>query len=84
MYIIAIGWLYITVLMAATEKTVLAGVLSLFFYGLAPVALMLWIFGTPARRRARLAAERRQAESAEPVVGEVLSDKNRGHAQHDQ
>jgi hypothetical protein len=56
MYIIVIAWLYITVLMAATETSLIAGVLTLFFYGLAPVGLFVWIFGTPARRRARMSA----------------------------
>jgi hypothetical protein len=52
MHIIAIGWLYVTVLMALTEQSVVAGVLTFVFYGLAPVALVLWLLGTPARRRA--------------------------------
>lgn len=51
MYIIAIGWLYVTVLMALTETSVVSGVLSFLFYGLAPTALLLWLFGRPMRRR---------------------------------
>lgn len=50
MYIIAIAWLYITVLMAATEKTITAGVLTFMFYGLLPCALLLWILGVNHRR----------------------------------
>ncbi|EXI80930.1 MAG: hypothetical protein AW10_01543 [Candidatus Accumulibacter appositus] len=59
MYIIAIGWLYVTVLMALTESSVVAGILSLSFYGLLPTALLLWIFGGPTRRRraARMASK---------------------------
>lgn len=57
MYIILIGWLYVTVLMAATEESVVAGVLSFVFYGLAPTALFLFVFGTPARRRAKHRAQ---------------------------
>ncbi|MEY3883949.1 MAG: hypothetical protein RLZZ379_1227, partial [Pseudomonadota bacterium] len=38
MYIIAIAWLYVTVLMAATEKTVVAGIFTFIFYGLLPCA----------------------------------------------
>ncbi|HTJ96998.1 MAG TPA: hypothetical protein VL381_05975 [Rhodocyclaceae bacterium] len=91
MYIILIGWLYVIVLMAAAEASLAAGLLTLVFYGLAPVALFLWIFGTPARRRARIeAAESRlpqQAaqESTSPVVvSEVLGDIDRSDTQHDQ
>ncbi len=48
MYIIAIAWLYVTVLMAATESSFVGGVLTLLLYGLAPLALFVWLFG---RRR---------------------------------
>jgi hypothetical protein len=51
MYVIAIAWLYVTILMAATETTVVGGILTLVFYGLAPLALFLWLFGTPQRHR---------------------------------
>ena len=33
MYIIAIAWMYVVVLMAATEKSVTAGLLTFIFYG---------------------------------------------------
>lgn len=50
MYIIAIAWLYVTVLMAATEKTVAAGLLTFVFYGLLPCALLLWLLGVKHRK----------------------------------
>lgn len=62
MYVIAIAWLYVTVLMAATEPNLTAGVLTFALYGLAPLALLLWLFGTPQRRRQRQARE--SAETA--------------------
>ena len=52
MYIVAIAWVYVALMMAITEQSVIAGVMTFLFYGLAPLALFLWIFGTPARRRA--------------------------------
>lgn len=51
MYVIAIAWLYVTLLMAATEPTLTGGVLTFVIYGMAPLALFLWLFGTPQRRR---------------------------------
>jgi hypothetical protein len=48
MYIIAIAWIYVTVLMAATEPSLVGGVLTFLLYGLAPLALIVWLFG---RRR---------------------------------
>jgi len=53
MYIIAIGWLWVALMMAITEANVVAGILSFVFYGLLPCALLLWLLGTPARRRRR-------------------------------
>lgn len=85
MYIIVIAWLYVIVLMAATEKSVVAGLLTLVFYGLAPVALFIWIFGTPGRRRAAARSRLPQAEeSADEVVGDVVREEDRRHTQHDQ
>ena len=60
MYIVAIAWLYVTLLMAATEKSIVGGLMTFVFYGLLPLALFLWLFGTPQRRRnkARSMAEK--------------------------
>jgi hypothetical protein len=54
MYIVAIAWLYVTLMMALTEPTVVAGILTFVFYGLLPCALLLWLIGTPQRRRNKL------------------------------
>ena len=64
MYVIAIAWLYVTLLMAATEPNLTAGVLTFGFYGLAPLALLLWLFGTPQRRRTM---HQKEAEAAHEV-----------------
>lgn len=49
MYIIAIAWMYVVILMAATEKSVTAGLLTFIFYGLLPCALLLWLLGVKHR-----------------------------------
>lgn len=51
MYIVAIGWLFVVLMMAITAKTVFGGFMMFLFYGLFPCALLLWIIGTPQRRR---------------------------------
>jgi membrane protein implicated in regulation of membrane protease activity len=53
MYIVAIAWIYVTLLMALTETNVTAGILTFGLYGLAPLALLLWLMGAPVRRRRR-------------------------------
>ncbi|CAG9178245.1 hypothetical protein [Cupriavidus pinatubonensis] len=59
MYIVAIGWLYVALMMAITEHNIVAGVATFLLYGAAPVALALYIMGTPGRRRRRKAEEAR-------------------------
>lgn len=60
MYIVAIAWIYVTLLMALTESSFVAGVATFFFYGLFPLAILLWLMGTPERRR----RQRREAAVA--------------------
>ena len=57
MYIVAIGWLWVVLMMALTEASLTAGLLTFFFYGLAPLALLLWLLGTPQRKRNRLSRQ---------------------------
>jgi hypothetical protein len=68
MYLIAIGWLYVALMMSVAEAThsqgsVLGALVTFVLYGLAPVALLMYILGTPARKRAIRARE--AAELAE-------------------
>lgn len=66
MYLVAIAWLYVALMMAVAEATNTTGtVLGAFFtfvlYGLLPVALVVYLMGTPARRKALRAQEAREA-----------------------
>ncbi|WP_037029888.1 hypothetical protein [Imbroritus primus] len=65
MYIVAIAWLYVVLMMSLTERSVVAGVATFLLYGLAPLALFLWLVGTPARRRRRQGHERDASPSAQ-------------------
>jgi len=72
MLLIAIGWLYVALMMAVAEAnhpngTLLGAVFTFVFYGLAPVALVLYFGG---RKSWRIARERRDAQSSdEPDAG---------------
>ena len=62
MYLIAIGWLYVALMMAVAEATstngtVLGAIVTLFVYGLLPIALVLYLMGSPVRSRAIKARE---------------------------
>lgn len=70
MYLVAIGWMYVVVMMAVAEAvspqgSVLGAVFTFLLYGCLPLAIVLYLLGTPARRRARRAAE--QVESKPPA-----------------
>ena len=51
MYIVVIAWAYVVLLMAATEASLTAVILTILFYGLLPCSLLLWIMGLGRRRR---------------------------------
>ena len=62
MYLVAIAWLYVVLMMSlaealSTQGTVLGAIITMVLYGLLPLSLVLYVMGTPARRRARQAAE---------------------------
>ena len=70
MYIIAIGWIYVVLLMSFTEDSIVAGLATFLFYGLAPLCLLLYLLGTPGRRRNRrkreALAQAAEAEGTRP------------------
>lgn len=53
MWIVAIGWMYVVTLMAATEPSVVAGIMTFFGYGVLPLSLVLYLGGVRLRRRVR-------------------------------
>ncbi len=75
MYVIAIGWLYVTLLMAATESSLTAGVLTFGVYGVAPLALFLWLLGTPQRRRGRLSPKATNDAIRQKDAGDPRADQ---------
>jgi uncharacterized membrane protein len=61
LYIIAIGWAYVVLMMAVTAKSVIAGALTFIFYGLLPLGLVLYIT-LKQLKRSRMAAQNRFAQ----------------------
>ena len=62
MYLVAIAWMYVVLMMSVAEAvssqgTVLGAVFTFLLYGLLPLGIVLYILGTPGRRRLRRAAE---------------------------
>ena len=71
-YIVAIAWLYVLMLVSVMQPTVFRGIVTFVGAGLLPLALLLYLVGTPQRRRQRLrTAQREAATVAEPTIGEA-------------
>ena len=78
MYIVAIGWLYVALMMAITETNVVAGVTTFLLYGLGPVAIVMYIMATPGRRRRRKDREAQEAANS----GEASAAKADADGRH--
>jgi hypothetical protein len=86
MHLVAIAWIYVALMMAAAEATspngsVLGAVFTFLGYGVAPLAIVVYVFGTPQRRRSRRARE--AAERAEATASAPLQPDGGDHAAGD-
>jgi hypothetical protein len=57
MYIIAIAWIYVVLMMSATETSVVAGIMTFLLYGALPVGILYYLAGSGRRKRRRLAQQ---------------------------
>ena len=69
MYLVVIAWIYVVLLMGLAEAfspqgTWLGALMTLLLYGALPLSIVVYILGTPGRKRAL-----KQAESAAPDAG---------------
>ena len=92
MYIVPIAWLYVTVMMAVAEAnspagTLLGAFVTFVMYGLLPIGIVVYIMGTPARKRAiraREAAEQAAlANASNKDASGTSSPDGHGHAPAD-
>ena len=72
--LVVLGWLYVALMMAVAEATstngtVTGAVFTFVAYGVLPVALVTYLLGRPARRRARELREAQARASAAPDGG---------------
>ena len=68
MHIVVIAWLWVILMMAITERSVVGGVMTFVFYGLAPCMLLLWMIATQRKfKRAKKAALERESMREEQV-----------------
>ena len=70
MYLVLIAWMYVALMMAVAEATspvgtVLGAIVTFVLYGALPMAVVGYIMGSPARKRAIKAKEMAQRKKPE-------------------
>jgi membrane protein implicated in regulation of membrane protease activity len=91
MTLIAIAWIYVVLMMAAAEATspngsVAGAVFTFLGYGVLPLGIVLYIGGSPARRRRRRSQEAREREAharADGSPDSIAQPDGGGHAAGD-
>ncbi len=69
MHLVVIAWIYVVGMMSVAEAispqgSVLGAVVTFVLYGVLPLAIVMYILGTPGRKRARKLAEAASASTA--------------------
>jgi hypothetical protein len=88
MHLVIIAWLYVVLMMAVAEATnttgtVLGAIITFVLYGLLPIALVVYLGGTPRRRRAMRESERAQREAQGRPQGDSDAPDQSGEASAD-
>jgi hypothetical protein len=76
MWIVAIGWSYVVILMAATETSVVAGIMTFLLYCMIPLSILFYLTGgkrRKARRELAAATVARQAALATAAQEEAVA-----------
>lgn len=74
MYIVVIGWIYVVLMMAITEDSVVAGIMTFLMYGVLPLAIILYLTGGRQRRRNRALLKKQLDDSTANSTGQVDGD----------
>ena len=65
MWIVAVAWIYVVVLMAATEPTVTGGIMTFLAYCVVPLSILFYLTGSKRRRAKRELQARKAAKTGE-------------------
>ncbi|HET9977612.1 MAG TPA: hypothetical protein VFQ20_09265 [Burkholderiaceae bacterium] len=84
LHVVAIAWAFVVVLAALVEGvspqgSVLGAMFTLVGWGVLPLAVVLYILGTPARRRSRRAAEAlaREPDRSGHAAGDAVAPERK-------
>lgn len=79
MHIVATAWIYVVLMMAITERSVVAAIMTFLMYGVLPLTILLYVTGT-SRRRRRAYMKKMQSAAADsskqtaPIPSEHILD----------
>ena len=80
MYIVAIAWIYVALMMGVAEATntngtVLGGIVTFILYGILPTSIIIYIMDSPRRKKVRMAREHEAAELTKSQNGNETQAK---------
>ena len=82
MLLVAIAWLYVVGMVAIVEATSRSGTLlgaacTFVFYGVLPLAILGYLFFSPARRRVRRLAEALDPDQCGHAAGDAVAPERK-------
>jgi mannose/fructose/N-acetylgalactosamine-specific phosphotransferase system component IID len=80
MYLIAIAWMYVVVMMSVAEATapngtVLGAIITFVLYGVLPCVILMYLMGTPLRRKAIRSKEKAELETLRRQMAQQTTDQ---------
>lgn len=82
MYLVVIAWTYVVLMMSIAEAfspqgSLLGAVFTFLLYGVLPLSIVMYILGTPGRKRA---LARQQVQDEAKTRDSIAQPDERGHA----
>lgn len=66
-YIIAIAWIYVVLLMSATEPSIVAGIMTFIFYCVLPLSLFLYLLRSAFKKQSPKSMPSQQSLTGQPT-----------------
>ena len=85
MHLVVIAWIYVVLMMSlaeafGTQGTVLGAVFTFLLYGVLPLSIVVYILGTPARKKALQQAQAAEANAEAARASNAVAPDAGGHA----
>lgn len=78
-YIIAIAWIYVVLLMSATEPSLVAGIMTFIFYCVLPLSLFLYLLRHAIKKSPFKSMQNHQISAAQNTEEEIQAKTEPNH-----